>query len=314
MKKRVGMALSRVSRYIGAITTLAILGYVTSRMLCLFPLTCQQLRVEDNAFAVKTLHDKDAMGRRAFVEEVTVLLRFAHRKDKQLLKLLATYEIRAAKGVSYHLIFPWADWSVRSLWKEFPVATRMNAASYTQLITQEVAAITSSLAFIHHDYAKDLDPRDKEQFGRHGDIKAGNILVYRTPSNVSDQFQVFVDDFGLSRFHRQPSRSMVHSNATSPSYRPPEFDLQGGSLSRKSDIWSLGAFYLEHFTWVLEGWTAVETYFPDFREEKDFQGIESDTFFRVVVQGNSTKAIVKPQVKEWISKLHQHPRYHAIHT
>ncbi|KAH7153547.1 kinase-like domain-containing protein [Dactylonectria macrodidyma] len=264
------------------------------------------LPVENNAFAVKTLYDKDAKGRRAFVEEVTVLLRFAHRTEKQLLKLLATYEVRTAKGVSYHLIFPWADWSVRSLWKDMPMVNQANAAACFQLITQEVAAVASSVAFFHNDYAKELDPKDKEKFGRHGDVKAGNLLVYRTQKGGSDQYRVFVADFGLSRFHRQQSRSLVHPKATSPSYRPPEFDLPDGSLSRKSDIWSLGAFYLEHVTWFLEGWTAVETFFPDFREERDHQGVESDTFFRIVVQGNSMKAIVKPQVIEWIGKLHQH--------
>ncbi|KAH7120342.1 kinase-like domain-containing protein [Dactylonectria estremocensis] len=259
-------------------------------------------RLDDNVFAVKTLTTTD---RRVFADEVAVLLRFAHRKDKQLVKLLATYEIRKAKGVTFHLIFPWADWSVRTLWREVPVVDRTNA-SCIQLITKEVAAIASSLAFIHNEYAKDLDPRDKEQYGRHGDIKGANLLVYRTRASGSDQWQIFVADFGLSRFHRQQSRSMVHPKATSPSYRPPEFDLPNGTLSRKSDIWSLGAFYLEHLTWFLEGWKAVETGFPEFREVEDYQGVLSDTFFHIVMQGSSRKAIVKPEVTEWIILLHQH--------
>ncbi|KAK7416636.1 hypothetical protein QQX98_005107 [Neonectria punicea] len=266
---------------------------------------------QDNFFAIKSLSTKRE---RDFEDEVSVLLRFAHCADKQLVKLLATFEVRTERDVTYHLIFPWADWSVRSLWKQCPSVDR-RSPSRLQWIGRQSAAVVKSLTFIHEEYASGLSLNDREKWGRHGDIKAGNFLVYKeNRAGAVTMGLIFMADFGLSRFHRQESRSMVHPRAASPSYRPPEFDMPGGTLSRKSDIWSLGAFFLEFITWYLKGWDAVETDFPEYREEEDHQRILSDTFFRIEHSGRSQRAIVKPRVTEWILILHLHPDCtHFVH-
>ncbi|KAK7427388.1 hypothetical protein QQZ08_006157 [Neonectria magnoliae] len=265
---------------------------------------------QDNIFAIKSLYTKRE---RDFEDEVSVLLRFTHRTDKQLAKLLATYEVRTERDVTYHLIFPWADWSVRTLWKQCPSVDRRNP-SRLQWIARQSVAVVESLTFIHEEYANGLDPNNRERWGRHGDIKAENFLVYKDSSEAITMGLIFMADFGLSRFHRQESRSMVHPSAASPSYRPPEFDIPGGTLSRKSDIWSLGAFFLEFLTWYLKGWTCVESDFPDFRYEEDHQRINSDIYFRIENPGSSQSVIVKPQVTEWILRLHLHPDCtHFVH-
>lgn len=233
-----------------------------------------------------------------------VLLRFTHRTDKQLVKLLATYELWDGNDVSYHLIFPWADWSVRTLWKELSPTDRKDF-SPLQWLAGEAFAISDSLSFIHHDYAENLHADDRERWGRHGDIKAGNFLVYKDSSQPCSRGSIFIADFGLSRFHRQHSRSQVNPRAASPSYRPPEFDMTNGTLSRKSDIWSLGAFFLEFLTWYLMGYEAVETNFPAYRETQDHDGIKSDIFFQIQEEGGSKTATVKPEVTKWIKRLHQ---------
>ncbi|KAI1864775.1 hypothetical protein JX265_008499 [Neoarthrinium moseri] len=243
-------------------------------------------------FAIKTLNTKI---RKVFEDEVSPLLRFAHRPEKQLVKLLATYELREGNDVSYHLIFPWADGSVRAYWKNNP---RSMDAAPILWIAREAVAIAESLAFLHNDYAGELESTEREKYGRHGDLKAGNFLVYGPTSKM----RIFISDFGLSRFHRQETRSLVQPRATSPSYRPPEFDISHATLSRKSDMWSLGAFFLEFATWYLEGWESVKVLFPAFREERDQHGIVSDIFFRVE-PGNY--AIVKPKVVSWVKQLHQ---------
>ncbi|KAF7557368.1 hypothetical protein G7Z17_g684 [Cylindrodendrum hubeiense] len=273
-------------------------------------LTDIQIPTNDHKFAIKSLNTKH---KKDFEDEVEVLLRFTHREEHQLVKLLATYELRKGKDVSYHLIFPWADWSVRTLWRELKPVDQKDP-SRLQWIAGESVAIGNSLAFIHDEYAAGLSPEKRERWGRHGDIKAGNFLVYKDPSRPTGSGLIFMADFGLSRFHRQQSRSMVNPRAASPSYRPPEFDLVGGTLSRKSDIWSLGAFFLEFLTWYLKGHEAVETTFPEFRATEDHQRINSDIFFQIEERAGSQKASVKPEVTKWITFLHCHQyASHYVH-
>ncbi|KAH6999510.1 kinase-like domain-containing protein [Ilyonectria destructans] len=252
-------------------------------------------------FAIKSLHSRQ---RKNFEEEVMVLLRFSHRTDKQLVKLLATYELWDGNAVKYHLIFPWADGTVRTLWKELTPIDRKDL-SLLQWMSSQLFAVCDSLAFIHEEYAMNLPLEHRERWGRHGDIKAGNFLVYKDSSQPFSKGSIFIADFGLSRFHRQQSRSQVNPRAASPSYRPPEFDTTDGTLSRKSDIWSLGAFFLEFVTWYLMGYEAVEATFPACRETQDHDGITSDIFFQIQTEGGFKTATVKPEVINWIKRLHQ---------
>lgn len=239
------------------------------------------------------------------MDEVKALLRFAHCNDKQLVKLLATYELRSDNQITYNLIFPWADNSVRTMWKQNSHVNRQST-SYIKWIAREAAAIAESLAYLHIEYSDQLDPSEKEKYGRHGDIKAANLLVYCDGSGPNGLGPIYISDFGLSRFHRQESRSKVHPKAASPSYRPPEFDVLNSTLSRKSDIWSLGAFFLEFMTWYLEDWKSVRDDFPNAREEVDHQSISSDIFFRLEDFNGSKRAIVKPKVRDWAERLHRH--------
>ncbi|KAH8896757.1 kinase-like protein [Thozetella sp. PMI_491] len=256
-----------------------------------------------DAFAIKKLATKAEID---FEEEVIALLRFAHRNDKQLVKLLTTFELRRGPKVTYHLVFPQAQGSVRTLWKQNPTVDCRDP-KHILWMAREMSAIGDALSFLHVEYAEGLNPKEREKlrFGRHGDIKAANFLVYYDPLESYRDGQIYMADFGLARWHRQDSRSKVHGKATSPSYRPPEFDI--GTLSRKSDIWSLGAFFLEFVTWHLEGWKAVEDDFPNAREEKDILNVESDIFFRLNTIGDERKPVVKSQVVAWAEALHGHP-------
>jgi serine/threonine protein kinase len=245
------------------------------------------------------------------MKEATALLPFSHKNDKQLVKLLATYEIRKGNSTTYYLIFPWAQASVRSLWRTNPAGHEDRRSEYNlRWISGQALAIAEALAYIHEEYAENVPERlndpDKdnlEKFGRHGDIKAANFLVYEK-NKRSNRSLIFLADFGLSRFSRLKTRSMAPPRARSPSYRPPEYDISEGTLSRKSDIWSLGAFFLEFLTWYLRGWDGVNSEFPAFREERDHEGIESDIFFTIQREGDSKTAVVKEKVRQWIDYLH----------
>lgn len=144
------------------------------------------------------------------------------------------------------------------------------------------------------------DESRHEVFGRHGDIKADNILWF------GGNDELVLDDFRLARLNSQYSRSgqdpkMLEKSNT---YKAPEFDLHKGTISRVSDIFSFGCMCLEFMTWYLEGWEAVSDEFPEYRLELDISGQEPDTFFRL--EGYNTeeeRAIIKLKVKKWILKL-----------
>lgn len=196
--------------------------------------------------------------------------------------------------------------SVRSLWRSSPTEYKEPKTPFDlRWISGQILAIVEALAYIHDEYAEDLPDNlkgpNKEMYGRHGDIKAGNFLVYPNRS-VTKGDLIFLADFGLSRFHRQKTRSMEPPRAASPPYRPPEFDTTK-ALSRKSDIWSLGAFFLEFFTWYLRGWEGVHTEFPELRKTRDHQNLESDIFFTITTVNRVQTATVKKEVHNWISYL-----------
>ncbi|KAH6885428.1 kinase-like domain-containing protein, partial [Thelonectria olida] len=257
---------------------------------------------EPGVVAIKQL---DSHNRADFQKEIDALLPFSHRNDKQLVKLLATYEVLDDNVSTFYLIFPWAEANLRSLWHTHEKGG--DTVYNLHWISGQALAIAKALEYMHEDYAKTFsdDPNsfDKQRFGRHGDIKAANFLVFQRNKEVL----IFLADFGLSRFYRQKTRSMEPPKAMSPSYRPPECDTTGGTLSRKSDIWSLGAFFLEFLTWYLKGWKGVSIEFPDFREAPDLEdgrGLVSDIFFTIRVEGNIKTAVVKEKVHRWISRLH----------
>jgi len=151
-----------------------------------------------------------------------------------------------------------------------------------------------------------LQVRDSEKpFGRHGDIKPENILFFRQMEGINDAQGVLqVADFGLGRFHGRDSRSSLPPTGILTSkYEPPEVKISK-PVSRAYDIWSLGCLYLEFITWLLQGNEQIEM-FAEVRREISPLGINDDNFF--TIQPSGEDAVVRQGVKEWVSKLHDHP-------
>ncbi|KAF5666734.1 serine threonine kinase [Fusarium circinatum] len=118
-------------------------------------------------------------------------------------------------------------------------------------------------------------------------------------------------DFGLTKFHRERTRSQTKNTTVgyTYTYAPPEIDIEGGLMSRSSDIWSLGCVLLEMVCWVLGGWELCEVFSYARLTEEDASGmLKTDKFFAIVKLEDDElrRFTVKPQVLEFIRRLDHH--------
>jgi serine/threonine protein kinase len=150
-----------------------------------------------------------------------------------------------------------------------------------------------------HSDAKSSAEKEKELYGRHGDIKAENILWFKKIPGCENLMGVLqIADFGLGKFHGRDSRSKVSPDdvQSSPTYEPPECKLHK-LISRAYDIWSLGCLYLEFITWLLMGSAEIDGF------------SSNDSFFTII---NRSDAIVRKEVVAWVQQLHSHERCSAL--
>ena len=203
------------------------------------------------------------------------------------------------------MIFPWANGNLRDFWESVHSPQRTQHTARWMLT--QCFGIADGLHEIHGDGdVAGLRPNDKNT-GRHGDIKPENILWLKR-HNDSDN-HLLICDFGLSRFHSYLSQSVEKLPGYSPSYRPPECDLQRMKFSVKYDIWTLGCLLLDFLTWYLRGWEAVNTWFIDarlgdegwvpfnhLRSTLDDRQFYEDKFYKQSNDGRNVSAQLKPSV------------------
>ncbi|KAL4908769.1 kinase-like domain-containing protein [Aspergillus multicolor] len=196
-----------------------------------------------------------------------------------------------------HLVFPWADGSLKNYWEIHPIPDYSRELLLWSV--GQMAGIASGLASFHEF----TDPRHGlTRFGRHGDIKAANILWFRDPNILK------IADLGLASVRGRDSRSNVNPKSVvdSPTYSPPEIQ-RGHAISRKWDIWSLGCLYLEFITYLVLGWPAIAE-FVAVRHERDslYPELFTDEFY--TTDYNS----VKPAVLAWVKHLKRQARCSSL--
>ncbi|KAI2633073.1 kinase-like protein [Hypomontagnella submonticulosa] len=254
-----------------------------------------------HSFALKRLKSSSHA---EFKLEVDALRKYNYGIDKHLIPLLATIEKEDEAG-KYYLLFPKANGDLRYFWK-----TQSNPhpdESLVRWMAEQFLGIAKALSMLH----KDQDPDKGEDYpiyGRHGDIKAANILWFTKPNAPGRSgWRLVLSDFGLMRFHRAISISAQTANKLKKTltYQAPEFDMPGAKISRKSDIWALGCTFLEFVTWYLCGYKAVEDEFPSQRgeDDKDLPRVSEDKFYRMNEDGKSAE--LKRGVRDRISELHR---------
>ncbi|KAF2796752.1 kinase-like protein, partial [Melanomma pulvis-pyrius CBS 109.77] len=244
-----------------------------------------------------------------------------HGPHPHLINLLATYRWKG----KYHLILPCATENLETYWRN----TKPDYSEETmRWCLNQMAGIVNGLLDIHECTIPNTTEigrgssssiklkRGEEKFGRHGDIKAENILWFASSAASDDpKGTLKIADFGLGRFHGRDTRSNVdwRQIKSSPTYEPPELKLHK-PVSRAYDMWSLGCIFLEFATWMLKGQEGNED-FADERGSPDsnpiFKELSNDEFF-TVIDTDRTMAVVRDGVVRWVAHLHQHKNCSAF--
>lgn len=138
---------------------------------------------------------------------------------------------------------------------------------------------------------------DKEDCGRHGDIKPQNILWFKQDHNEFGLGTLKISDFGLTTFHTALNTKVdKESTDVTMTYAPPEWEMEE-NISRPFDIWSLGCVYLEFLTWALLGSDGIAKFQRLRTDDKDFgERYHSDNFYVEVGEDENRHVVVKSSV------------------
>ncbi|KAH8652265.1 kinase-like domain-containing protein [Xylariales sp. PMI_506] len=246
----------------------------------------------DGPFALKRMLKDRTVTKNNFETEVRMLRAFSGNTHPHIVTLLTAYE----HGGEYYLLFPWAECDLARWWeKNHPVRNH----AQVRWVAEQCLKIIEAIHFVHFPPNQEHLQPQKKVYGKHGDIKAENILVFPTKDKSN---MLIVADLGLTEVHRQVSRSNQSPEGLrrTRDCRPPESDsFQNNGISRAFDIWTLGIVFLNMMTWLIGGnelILAFETkrYAPDTMDR-----IEAATYFESSSRSQETAEFkVKDSVKE----------------
>jgi len=121
---------------------------------------------------------------------------------------------------------------------------------------------------------------DGKQLASASRDKPENILWFKC-----DGKEILVlSDLGLADVHREASRSNRPgmSIPVTPNYRSPECDMEGGTISRSSDIWTLGCLFLEFVVWTLCGWEGRNEFNSERYSPSTIERVQMNVYYKVM--------------------------------
>lgn len=223
--------------------------------------------LQNKAIAVKAMRPLEQFApnatmetRKIFENEKDQLERFSNYDHPHLIVLLSAFVL---KGI-HHFCFPFAECDLMDYWEQPRPAWTKDTLLW---VSKQFKGLLGAVCTIHdpeHLNKQQLHPNEEKRYGRHGDIKPDNILLFRSANDNGGT--LVLSDMGLPSFNRDKSRSNIPAQGvpTAPGYRPPECDIAGGTISRAFDVWTLGCLFLEFLAWLLGG----EEYLVDFENAR----------------------------------------------
>ncbi|RSL93552.1 hypothetical protein CEP52_013205 [Fusarium oligoseptatum] len=268
----------------------------------------------DSAFAIKKLKSRSL---EKYKSEFNMLATFSKTEDPHLVPLRAAYRLRNA----CYFIFDWADTDLSRYWTFTEPRPPFNKDTVIW-VAKQCYGLANGLQTIHRYGSIEQSTYQssatdayetvpgRKLYGRHGDIKPQNILLFKDPEDPDGRGILRICDFGQAELHSAHSRSNRPNTdvAISLFYRPPECDIKGGTISRSYDIWTIGCLYLEFVAWMLGGWSLV-TIFARQRAGPDIPWapqLREHLFFDRLDEGRSAQ--VKPCVGDFIKWLRSHAK------
>ncbi|KAJ3541003.1 hypothetical protein NM208_g2918 [Fusarium decemcellulare] len=267
-----------------------------------------EYRKHSDYFAVKKLHSRD---RQSFCQELSALQLLNREAHPNIVQLLGAYSL----GEEYHLLFDWADSDLGMFWHLNP-EPKPNAVNARWLCNQ-MKGIADALSVIHGFDNRNRDGQaSRRWYGRHGDIKPANILIFSEPTGVEtgelERFVWKIADFGHTSIGTESTHVAGQNDAKfTPVYRAPEMDLQPGIISSSADIWSLGCVLAEAISWWCTGTSGLSRLISC-RTDTMTDRWNDDAFFELIpTHGGGRDARLKPDVEDWIVGLraHRHTSY-----
>jgi hypothetical protein len=223
-----------------------------------------------------------------------------------LVKLFAT----CSSGGKYHLMIPFSGMSLRGYWHSRP---KPNFDKSTVLWSlKQMLGLAGALSRIHSRLDSNNDTpsyvnRQKEIFGVHGGLTAGNVLWYNDIG--------FDEKFGVLRIADCGIRLI---NLAGVFFKPPEWMLTlNGTFTRTYDVWSLGCLYLEFVSWLLKGSEAIPMV-PEFlrwgvvKEAADRPDEDMDAPIDVDSPIRHLDPRVAYEVAHWVHGLHEEENCSAL--
>ncbi|KAI8720210.1 Protein kinase domain-containing protein [Fusarium sp. LHS14.1] len=248
-------------------------------------------------FAIKSLRRVRA-NKLVFEEELHKLGQLINGLSSHLVPILEAFQ----HDGHWSLILPHSNCSLRHL---LQYGDSNLTPARTKWACLQLYGITDAISKIHSPF-QDNAPH----FAMHNGIDLDNILCYGRPDSP-EQCVLVVSHFPMSSplLGSESEISVDGPITCSPTYRPPEWDIQGGGMSNYSDIWSLGCVYLVFLTWLLKGWEEV-LLFENLRSSPHIDGTRSDRFYTFTKFYNRDTYVlrVKSQVMAQIQGLECHEK------
>ncbi|KAH7243134.1 hypothetical protein B0J15DRAFT_404337 [Fusarium solani] len=267
-----------------------------------FDKALSEINLKCELFAIKTL-DGARVNKLRFEEELHMLGQRKIGLSSHLVPILEAFQ----HDGQWSLILPHSNCSLRHL---LQYGDSNSTPARMKWACLQLYGITDAISKIHGS-----SQGNASYFAMHSGIDLDNILCYGRPDSP-EQCVLVVSHFPMSVIHfgSDDETELVEPTTCSPTYRPPEWDIQGGGMSKSSDIWSLGCVYLVFLTWLLKGWGEV-LLFENIRSAPHIDGTRSDRFYTFMKFYNRDTYVlrVKSQVMA-VSILTRVGFFHANQT